>query len=104
MNKPRYGRAGMKVTALSVPHVGAKAILTGTPIRAPATSLADDVIIERQSVLPAKFECVACGLKIRGLSRLTAVGLGDRFTSTIRYSPAEFYSLEPEWEDDFNEY
>jgi hypothetical protein len=58
------------------------------------------MIVQRQSVLPGKFECIACGLQIVGLSRLTAIGLGDRFTSTTRYSPAEFYSQEsegPEW-------
>jgi len=71
-------------------------------------------------MLPSAFECVACGLKIAGLSKLSACGLGDGFIATSTLSPAEFFGLyterdleeaqasastgEPEWEEDFNEY
>jgi hypothetical protein len=69
-------------------------------------------------MLPSAFECVACGLKISGLSKLSACGLGDAFVSTTNLSPAEFFGLyteqdldearasaaEPEYEEDFHEY
>lgn len=69
-------------------------------------------------MLPSSFECVACGLKISDLSKLSACGPGDAFTATSTSSPAEFFGLhtedeldearavsyEPEWEPDFNEY
>ena len=69
-------------------------------------------------MLPSSFECTACGLRISGLSRLAACGLGDAFTATSTRSVAEFFGLhsdeeleearaeaaEPEYEEDFNEY
>jgi ribosomal protein L37AE/L43A len=36
------------------------------------------------------FECVACGLKISGLSYLSACGLGDTYTGTFTYDAAEY--------------
>lgn len=73
--------------------------------------------MQKQMMLPSEFECVACGLKISGLSKLSACGLGDAFTSTSIMTPAEFFGLytqqdleearaegaEPQWEEDFNE-
>ena len=71
----------------------------------------------KQTMLPSALKCIACGLKITGLSKLSACGLGDAFISTTTLTPAEFFGLyteqdlaearssggEPEWEEDFNE-
>jgi len=46
-----------------------------------------------KAVLPASFECMACGLKISGYSKLMACGLGDVFVSTNHYSPVEFFNI-----------
>ena len=65
-----------------------------------------DMIKEKQEYLPSKFECIACGLKIAGLSHLSAAGLGDIYVQTSFYTPSEFYELEDPadyWEDDNNE-
>jgi hypothetical protein len=81
------------------------------------TEVGEDVVVQRQTMLPSSFECIACGLKISGLSKLAACGLGDAFTATSTSSAAEFFGLhtdeeleearasspEPEWEEDFNE-
>lgn len=83
-----------------------------------ATQIGEDIVIQKQTMLPSSFQCVACGLRILGLSKLTACGLGDAFTATTRTSVAEFFGLhtdeeieqaraegsEPVWEEDFNEY
>jgi hypothetical protein len=59
-----------------------------------STEIDDDGdIIQRQTMLPSSFECIACGLKIAGLSKLSACGLGDTFTATTRSSAAEFFNL-----------
>ena len=60
----------------------------------------------RQRVLPAKFECVACQLKISGLSQLSACGLGAPYKSTTTYNAADFYADQyaAGFEDDNNEY
>ncbi|MCC6263341.1 MAG: hypothetical protein IT169_07175 [Bryobacterales bacterium] len=99
------------------PACGSPALLRGSPQGSVSTDIGQDVVVQKQTMLPAAFECVACGLKISGLSKLAACGLGDAFVSTTTLSPAEFFGLyteqdldeacasaaEPEWEEDFNE-
>ncbi len=81
------------------PACGSRALVSGGPV-APATrKLENDVITERQEYLPTHFECVACGLKINGLSRLAVIGLADRYSNTQEYDAAEYYAPpQDEWE------
>lgn len=83
------------------------ALVNGEPIGAAQQTLEDDIITERQEHLPHWFECIACMLKITGLSRLQVVGLGDRYTNTQTYEAAEYYRSEDdqyaEYEEDNNE-
>lgn len=91
---------------VACPACASVAIVQGEPISAPTTTLENDVIIEKQNHIPNKFECIACGLKISGLSFLSQAGLGDMFISKIEYDAAEYYAPEEEWneyEDDNNE-
>lgn len=93
---------------VNCPACQSTGLVHGTPIGAANTSLEDDLIIERQSMLPSQFECSACELKIAGYSRLNACGLGDNFTATSRYDVAEYFDLGEQeyhgWDEDFNEY
>jgi len=92
---------------VSCPACGSVALVYGEPIAAPVQKLANDEITETQEHLPTHFECVACSLKIAGLSRLTAVGLSDRYKKTQVYDAAEFYAPEDDWagyEEDNNEW
>lgn len=90
------------------PACGSDALVIGSPVSAPSRKLEKDEIIERQEHLPNLFECVACGLKITGLSRLAVVDLADRYIKTETYDAADFYALERDeylgYEDDNNEY
>ncbi len=98
------------------PACGSPSLIPGSPQGAVTTEIGEDMIVQRQTTLPSSFECVACGLRIRGLSKLSACGLGDAFTATSSFSAAEFFGLHtdeeleqaraeyPEWEEDFNEY
>lgn len=98
------------------PSCGCPVLIRGSSQGAVTTAIGEDGIVQRQTMVPSALECVACGLKISGLSRLSACGLGDAFTATSTYSAAEFFGLyterdldearagEPEWEEDFNEY
>lgn len=91
---------------VACPACGSQAIVVGEPVSAPARKLKDDAITETQEYLPSQFQCVACGLKIAGLSRLTAVGLGDRYKKTQTYDLADQYAPEDDYdgyEDDNNE-
>lgn len=88
------------------PACKSTAIVTGEPISAPKIAINDDVISETQQYLPSKFECIACGMKIAGLSHLSQAGVGDTYTRTHDYDAVEYYAPEvhiTEWEDDNNE-
>jgi len=93
---------------INCPSCGTVALLQGSPTGSPTTSIENDLIVERQSMLPSIFECTACGLKINGFSKLNACGLGDSFTSTYSYDAAEYFDIETHtyegMEPDFNEY
>ena len=80
-----------------------------------STRVTDYEVEQRQTVLPFSFECIACGLRISGLSKLSVCGLGDAFTDKSTYSAAEFFELFTEddiaqaraegagYDDDFND-
>jgi hypothetical protein len=98
------------------PACASPAILQGSPSGPVSTTIGDDEVIQRQTMLPSSFECIACGLKIIGYSKLSASGLGDAFSSKTIYTAAEFFNLyteedieearnqTPDYEPDFNEY
>lgn len=96
---------GHRVTC---PACASNAIVTGEAISAAQKSIKGDIITEKQEHLPSKFECIACGMKIAGLSQLTAAGLGDVYAQTQSYDAGEYYApAEPDeyhdWEPDNNE-
>ncbi|MFN2576129.1 MAG: hypothetical protein ABR607_00395 [Pyrinomonadaceae bacterium] len=98
------------------PSCESRALTQGNPSGPVSTEIGNDEVIQRQTMLPSSFECIACGLRILGLSKLSACGLGDAFSARSTYSAAEFFDLytadeleearkeHPEYEVDFNEY
>lgn len=89
------------------PACGSDSLLMGAPISEPSLRLDGDLIVETQEFLPAKFECIACHLKIAGLSQLTACGLGNAYKATFTYDAADYYSRDDQYaafDDDNNEY
>jgi len=88
------------------PSCRSEALLTGSAISEAEQRIEEDLIVETQRFLPAKFECVACKLKIAGLSQLSACGLGTPYKSTSTYNAADFYADQyaAGFEDDNNEY
>ncbi len=97
------------------PACGSPALVKGTPSGPVLTETSDDEVVERQSHLPASFECKSCDLKIAGYSKLSLCSLGDSFTKTTAWSPAEYHGLHTadeledargeiyEYEPDFND-
>ena len=91
------------------PSCGCIALLHGSPAGVPKKEVGDDEIVEKQRMLPASLECVACGLKVMGYSKLIACGLGDAFVSESSYSPIEYFDIsmpdehENMMDEDFNE-
>ena len=94
---------------------GSPALIKGNPSGTVTTDVNGDDVVQRQSMLPSVFECIACELRIAGFSQLSACGLGNAFEATSTYSAAEFFGLYteddleearnelPSYEDDFNE-
>lgn len=78
------------------PACESDALIHGSPAGSESSSYKDGQIVLRQPMLPASFECKACGLKIVGYSKLNACGLGGTFTSTSYTDPVDYF------EDDFN--
>jgi transcription elongation factor Elf1 len=88
------------------PACGSQALVSGEPVSAPTRKLSDREITETQDYLPNKFECIACGLKVNGLSRLTAIDLGERYKKTQIYDASEYYEPNDDYagyEEDNNE-
>jgi len=88
------------------PACESQALVHGEPVGSAKQQFQDGEIIETREYLPTHFECIACGLKITGLSRLSVVKLGDRYKKTQRYDASELYVSEDDYEgyaDDNNE-
>jgi len=75
------------------PACSSPALLQGSPTGPVTKTIKDDKIIRQQDIFPTHFECIACGLKITGFSKLSACGLGDYFKATKTYTAAEFFDL-----------
>ncbi|CAI1544186.1 hypothetical protein [Serratia quinivorans] len=85
------------------PSCNSPAILQGTPSSIVKVEIKSDQdeVVQKQSMLPATFECVACGLKIHGFSKLSSCGLGEPYTRTSTSTIAEHFNLFTE--DDIDE-
>ena len=75
------------------PSCDSPALLKGSPTGPVSTMVDGDDIVQRQKQLPSLFECRACGLRISGLSRLSACGLGEAFSGKTLYTPEEYFEL-----------
>ncbi|MGB7306414.1 MAG: hypothetical protein WBD13_19235, partial [Burkholderiaceae bacterium] len=53
----------------------------------------DELIIVRENVIPTRFHCLACDLKLDGYQELVAAGIGDHFTHRAEYYPPDYYEL-----------
>ena len=50
-------------------------------------------IIVRQTVIPTKFSCSACSLKLTNYGELVTAGVGDYFTHKSNFTPEEYYDM-----------
>jgi hypothetical protein len=91
---------------VACPACKCTALVYGVASSEPIVRVQDGAIVETQQYVPARFECLACGLKISSLAQLTACELGDPYKSTATYSVADYYgSNDPysQYEEDNNE-
>ncbi len=83
---------------VNCPACSSVALVQGRSVGTPKTTVDQDGIIEKQTMLPASFECTACGLKISGYSKLVACGLGNTYVSTNHYDAVEYFEIDLEEE------
>lgn len=75
------------------PACASGATVTGDVYGKDQIEHADAEIIVRQTVIPTKFSCIACGLKLTGYGQLSTAGVGDHFNHRTHYRPEEFYDM-----------
>lgn len=87
----------------SCPACSSEALVQGKPSGTVSTKVEPRIgeVTEKQRMIPASFQCIACGLRISGLAKLTAAGLGDAYTSTSIYPASQYFELYDE--DDLEE-
>lgn len=78
---------------INCPSCDSVATVIGEPFGKDNIETKDDAIIVRQSILPTKFQCIACELKINGYNALTAVNLSNHYTRRTTYSPEEYFDM-----------
>lgn len=91
---------------VSCPACSCNSLVSGEAVAAPIQKLSGDEITETQEFLPNRFECIACGLKVLGLSRLAVLGLSEKYKKTQVYDAAEYYAPADDYagfEEDNNE-
>jgi hypothetical protein len=76
----------------------------GQRVRASDPVAEEDIILIRTVVLPTRFRCYACGLRLRNHAQLHFAGLGDQFTVDDYVEPTEFYGLYRPEAEDWGEY
>lgn len=75
------------------PACSAVASIQGDELGSSKVEDKDGEIVVKQAMAPRRFCCTACGLKLEGFAELAAAGLGDQYTRTTCYLPAEYYEL-----------
>lgn len=75
------------------PSCGSMATVQGESYGKDVIEHKEDEIIVRESVLPTKFACSACELKLNGYASLKAANLADHFTNRSHYTPEEYYDM-----------
>jgi hypothetical protein len=75
------------------PACGSSATVDGQAFGNVTVLQGSDEIITKQAVMPERFACVACGLRLQGYSELIAAELGDQYTRRTTYLPEDYYGL-----------
>lgn len=78
---------------VACPSCKCTATVQGTTYGGERLEHKDGMIIVRESVIPTKFSCPACDLKLSGYQELVAAGVGDHFTNRSEYLPPDYYEL-----------
>jgi len=97
--------AGQRHHRVACPACESVATVQGSDVGKQKVEHGDGCIIVRQTVLPNRFVCSACGLKLVGYQALRAARVADHFTRRSEFSPGDYYELvDPEDSSAMEEY
>lgn len=82
------------------PACGIPAMRWGDTVHLSKDRLKENMIAWDVSILPSKFECNSCKLKLDGYGLLDAAGIGGQFSFTEEVDPMEYYSDPTEYYND----
>jgi hypothetical protein len=86
------------------PACGSFGALSGQRVRSSEPIAEEDTIVIRTVVLPTRFICYGCELRLSNHPQLHFAGLGDQFTVDEYAEPSEFYGLYQPEPEDYGEY
>lgn len=88
------------------PACGCSAVMTGEQVgRGPVRIDESNTTIEREvRVLPTRFRCLCCDLRLTGFQEMRQAGLGGVYTVIESEDPVEFFGIEPSDYIDPDEY
>ena len=89
---------------IQCPTCEGNAILASKLIRSTVPKDREGTLVQEDVWLPSALGCPCCKLKIEGHSNVSALGLGDQFTTTDILDPKEYYAIEFDPSEDFIEY
>lgn len=78
---------------VNCPACESTATVIGKPTGKEHIENKEDSIIVKQSILPEKFACIACELKINGYNSLKAADIANHYTRKTTYTPEEYYNM-----------
>lgn len=78
---------------IDCPSCGSLATVFGEPYGKENLHIGDGEITTKQSILPTEFNCIACGLKLRGYNSLNVANLANHYTRRITYTPEEYFDM-----------
>lgn len=91
---------------VNCPSCSTVALVRGFRYGSVSREVGDELVVEKQQMLPSQFMCKACGLTITGIAKLSACNLGDLYVHTRMATIAEYYELytEEDLEEALNEF
>ena len=76
----------------------------GQRVRSGEPIAEEDTVVIRTVVLPTRFECYACELRLGSHPRVHFAGIGDQFTVNEYTEPSDYYGLYQPAPEDYDEY
>lgn len=86
---------GLLSKKMKCPSCEQEGILVGKYISSSEPIVEEDMISEKQNILPVEFHCFVCSFRLKSHGELSAIGEGGQFTLKKDFDPLEYYNIDP---------